>query len=71
MLHCEDGEVYFTSGGTESDNWAIKSLAALGEKSGRKHAVSTAIEHHAVLNALYALELSGWEINTLPPQNSV
>ena len=67
MLHCEDGEVYFTSGGTESDNWAIKSLAALGERSGKKHAVSTAIEHHAVLNALYDLELSGWEITYLTP----
>lgn len=67
MLHCEDGEVYFTSGGTESDNWAIKSLAALGERSGKKHAVSTSIEHHAVLNALYDLELSGWEITYLTP----
>lgn len=69
-LHCESGEVYFTSGGTESDNWAIKSLAMLGERSGKKHAVSTAIEHHAVLNALHALELSGWEITYLTPSKA-
>ncbi|MBO4594473.1 MAG: cysteine desulfurase NifS, partial [Clostridia bacterium] len=55
-------EVYFTSGGSESDNQAIISAAKYGAKRGKKHIVSTAIEHHAVLNTLKELEKEGFSI---------
>ena len=51
-LGCEAREVYFTSGGSEADNQAILSAAALGAKKGKKHIISTAFEHHAVLHTL-------------------
>ena len=59
-------EITFTSGGSEADNQAIVSAAAIGEKSGKKHISSTAIEHHAVLHTLNKLEKRGFEITLLP-----
>ena len=60
-LGCEPSEVYFTSGGSEADNQAIISAAKSGAKKGKKHIVSTAFEHHAVLHTLNKLEKEGWE----------
>jgi cysteine desulfurase len=59
-------EIFFTSGGSESDNWAIKGAAHLGAKKGKKHIISTEFEHHAVLHTLNALEKEGFEITLLP-----
>ncbi|MBQ6678063.1 MAG: cysteine desulfurase NifS [Clostridia bacterium] len=59
-------EITFTSGGSEADNQAIVSAARLGEKKGKKHIISTAIEHHAVLHTLNKLEKEGFEITLLP-----
>ncbi|MCL2077912.1 MAG: cysteine desulfurase [Oscillospiraceae bacterium] len=59
-------EVYFTSGGSESDNWAIKGAKHLMEKQGKRHIISSVFEHHAVLNVLESLEKSGFEITYLP-----
>ncbi len=58
-------EIYFTSGGTESDNMAIRSAAAMGARKGKKHIVSTAFEHHAVLHTLKKLEKEGFEVTYL------
>ena len=65
-LGCSPKEIYFTSGGSEADNQAIISAAALGEKKGKKHIISTAFEHHAVLHTLKKLEKQGFEIELLP-----
>ena len=65
LLGCEAREVTFTSGGSEADNQAIISAARLGEKKGKKHIVSTAFEHHAVLHTLVRLEKEGFEITLL------
>ena len=64
-LGCSEKEIYFTSGGSEADNQAIISAAAIGERKGKKHIISTAFEHHAVLHALNALEKKGFEITLL------
>ena len=64
-LGCEPREIYFTSGGSEADNQAILSAARLGEKKGKKHIVSTAFEHHAVLHTLKKLEREGFEVTYL------
>ena len=64
-LGCTAREIIFTSGGSEADNQAIVTAARLGEKKGKKHIVSTAFEHHAVLHALEALEKQGFEITLL------
>ena len=66
LLGCGARELTFTSGGSEADNQAILSAAYFGEKQGKKHIVSTAIEHHAVLHALQKLEKQGFEITLLP-----
>lgn len=58
-------EIYFTSGGTEADNWAIISAAQNGRKKGKKHILSSAFEHHAVLHTLQKLEKEGFEIELL------
>ncbi|MBO4584586.1 MAG: cysteine desulfurase NifS [Clostridia bacterium] len=62
VLGCETREVYFTSGGSESDNQALISAARIGGRKGKKHIVSTAIEHHAVLHTLDALKKEGFEV---------
>ena len=66
VLGCEPREITFTSGGSEADNQAIFSAARLGEKKGKKHIVSTAFEHHAVLHTLKKLEKQGYEVTYLP-----
>ncbi|MDR0937388.1 MAG: cysteine desulfurase NifS [Oscillospiraceae bacterium] len=68
-LNAEPREIYFTSGGTESDNWAINSAAELGAKQGKKHLISSAIEHHAVLHTLNKLKKNGFEVTLLPVTN--
>ena len=59
-------EVFFTASGTESDNQAIISAARFGARKNKRHIISSAIEHHAVLHTLDALEKEGWEITLLP-----
>lgn len=65
LLGCEAREITFTSGGSEADNQAIVSAAKIGERSGKKHIISTAFEHHAVLHTLNKLEKQGFEITLL------
>ena len=62
VLGCEAGEIYFTSCGTESDNWAIKGAAMRMKAKGRTHIVTSAIEHHAVLHTCAALERQGFTV---------
>lgn len=64
-LGCSPREITFTSGGSEADNQAIFSAAKLGEKKGKKHIISTAFEHHAVLHPLERLQKQGFEITLL------
>lgn len=64
-LGCDPREVYFTSGGSEADNQAIRSAALNGAKKGKKHIISTAFEHHAVLHTLKRLESEGFEVTLL------
>ena len=61
-LGCQSGEIYFTSCGTESDNWAIKGAVKRLAKKGRNHIVTTKIEHHAVLHTCEALEREGYPV---------
>ena len=68
-LGCEAREIYFTSGGSEADNQAILSAARFGERKGKKHIISTAFEHHAVLHTLNKLEKEGFEITLLDVSN--
>ncbi len=65
LLGCEPREITFTSGGSEADNQAIISAARLGERKGKKHIISTAFEHHAVLHTLEKLKKEGFEITLL------
>lgn len=65
-LNCEAREIYFTSGGSEADNQAIRSAAFYGAKKGKKHLITCAIEHHAVLHTLKKLEKEGFEVTYLP-----
>ena len=65
-LNCDIKEITFTSGGSEADNQAILTGAYLGEKKGKKHIISSAFEHHAVLHTLKKLESQGFEITLLP-----
>ncbi len=64
-LDCLPEEVYFTSGGSEADNQALLSAAMIGERKGKKHIISTAIEHHAVLHTLKRLQKQGFEVTLL------
>jgi len=64
-LGCEPREIYFTSGGSEADNQAILSAARVGARKGKKHIISTAFEHHAVLHTLQKLEKEGFEVTLL------
>ena len=65
VLNCEPREIYFTSGGSEADNQAIISAARFNAAKGKKHIISTAFEHHAVLHTLDKLEKEGFEIELL------
>ena len=64
-LGCSFKEITFTSGGSEADNQAIVSAARIGERKGKKHIISTAFEHHAVLHTLKKLEKEGFEVTLL------
>ena len=68
VLNCAPKEVFFTSGGSEADNQALISAAALGKKQGKCHIVSTAMEHHAILHMLEALQAEGFTVTLLRPQ---
>ena len=68
-LGCEPREIYFTSGGSEADNQAIISAARYGARKGKKHIISTAFEHHAVLHTLNKLEKEGFEVTLLDVSN--
>ena len=72
-LHADPREITFTSGGSEADNQALRTAAALGAKRGKRHIVSTRFEHHAVLHTLQALERAGYEVTLLdiPPDGVV
>ncbi len=64
-LNAKPTEIYFTSGGSEADNWAITQMAKRGAKAGKKHIISTTFEHHAVLHTLKRLEEQGFEVTLL------
>ena len=69
LINAEPREIYFTSGGSEADNQAIFSAAKLGARKGKKHIISTAFEHHAVLHSLKRLEKEGYEVTLLDPHH--
>ena len=66
LLSADAGEIIFTAGGTESDNAAIRGVAEALEATGRRHLVTTAIEHEAVLNTVKGLARRGWHVTTVP-----
>lgn len=68
VLNCAPKEVFFTSGGSEADNQALISAAAIGKKQSKCHIVSTAMEHHAILHTLEALEAQGFTVTLLRPE---
>ena len=65
-IGAEPREIYFTSGGSESDNWAIENACAIGERKGKKHIITSQIEHHAILNTLQQKEKQGFKVTYLP-----
>ncbi|MDR1320853.1 MAG: cysteine desulfurase NifS [Gracilibacteraceae bacterium] len=65
LLRAEAKEIYFTSGGTEADNWAVQIALASGAKKNKRHIVSTAFEHHAILHTLKKAEKNGAEVTLL------
>lgn len=69
-INAYPAEIYFTSGGTESDNWAIKGTAHRLAGSGKKHIVTDNIEHHAVLHSAKALEREGFEVTCVSADNN-
>ena len=70
LIGADPSEVIFTSGGTESDNFAIRGVAEALDVTGRKHLIASAIEHEAVLNTLKALARRGWKTTLLPVDQS-
>ena len=69
-IGAQPGEVYFTSGGSEADNQAISSAAKIGARKGKKHLITTAIEHHAVLHTMDRLADEGFEVTLIPVDES-
>ncbi len=69
-IGAQPGEVYFTSGGSEADNQAISSAAKIGARKGKKHLITTAIEHHAVLHTMDRLSKEGFDVTLLPVDGS-
>ena len=65
-INAQPREIYFTSGGSEADNQAILSAAKIGARKGKRHLISTAFEHHAVLHTLKKLEKEGFDVTLLP-----
>ncbi len=68
-IGAKPGEIYFTSGGSEADNWAIKGAAEIGAAKGKKHIITACFEHHAVLHTCEYLAKHGFEITYLPIDN--
>lgn len=66
LINAGPMDIYFTSCGTESDNWALKGIARKLGKEGKKHIITTAIEHHAILHSAQSLEEDGFEVTYLP-----
>ena len=66
VLGAEPQEIYFTSGGSESDNWAIENACKIGARKGKKHIITSQIEHHAILNTLKEKEKQGYMVTYLP-----
>ena len=66
VINADPQEILFTSGGSEADNQALRSAAELGRKKGKRHLISTAFEHHAILHTLKKLEQEGFEVTLLP-----
>src|ERR671936_1867421 len=66
LINADPSEIVFTSGGTESDNFAIRGVAEALEATGRRHLVASAIEHEAVLNTLKAVARRGWRTTLVP-----
>ena len=64
-LHASPHEIYFTSGGTEADNWALEIAATIGEKKGKKHIISSRFEHHGILHPLQKWEKRGFSVTLL------
>lgn len=65
-INAEPNEIYFTSGGSESDNWALTSASIFAKMKGKKHIISSVFEHHAILHTLKKLEKQGFEVTYLP-----
>ena len=70
LINAEPREILFTSGGSEADNQALLSAAMIGKKKGKKHIISSAFEHHAILHTLQKLEKNGFEVTLLPVHES-
>ena len=66
VIHADPKEILFTSGGSEADNQALRSAAEIGKRKGKKHIISSAFEHHAILHTLQRLEKEGFEVTLLP-----
>ena len=66
VLGADPKEIFFTSGGSESDNWAIESACKVGEAKGKKHIITSAFEHHAILHTLEDKEKQGFKVTYLP-----
>src|SRR5712691_9926867 len=70
LIHADPSEIVYTSGGTESDNFAIRRAAEALEPARRRHLIASAIEHEAVLNTLKALARRGWKTTLVPVDHS-
>ena len=65
-INANDSEIYFTSGGSEADNWAIETVCKFGKLKGKTHIITSAIEHHAILHTLQEKQKQGFEVTYLP-----